>query len=531
MAANPHATARAAGTVSVLALLSPLAGLAVELALAWRFGASDTVDAFRIGALLLLFGQQLFVQQILPHALVPVFSEYRALGQEQQGWRVAQSLANLLVYPAALVALLFVLHPRPLIELLAPGLTGEARAAATLFLRCFLPACALMVWSGVATGVLYAYRIFWLPPAVQLAGNIVMVVLILALGRTLGPSSLILGVWLATLLGLALYLAQLAPLMRQAGARFTWSFEWKHPGVRKALGLALPLLGTFLLSQWIAVVVNRAVSVLPPGNLATFGYAWKLGQLAFLAPLSLAIVLFPRFADARVSSSEAEFRDLCTRALRMALFVTVPPTCLVYALRSPLVALLFERGAFNAEATQAVSQLFGLTLLGTPAAVIAVYLDKIFYARQQMWVPTWARGISAVLLAALAPPFAARLEAEGVALLLSALSCLTVAVLFSVLAYRARVFCFRKLASFAAYVLALAVATTWLGVHAGLVLGRVAKLPSFPLELTTAAGMAVGALLFFAVSLGFEVPEARECSRYLRWRTATMFRRHDAARG
>jgi len=531
MALHPHVVARSAGLISLLALLSPLAGLLVEMALAWRFGAGPAVDAFRIASLLLLFSQQLFVLQILPHAIVPIFSEFCARGQQDQAWQTAFSLANLLLLPAGLLVLLAMVYPQFVVRFLAPGLAGEAQAVAILFLRCFLPVCVLMVWTGVATGVLYAYRIFWLPPAVQFAGNLVSIVLILALGRTLGPSSLILGVWLATLLSLALYLAQLAPLMRQAKARFTWTFEWKHPGVRKAFGLAVPLLGTLFLSQWIAVVVNRALSVLPPGNLATFGYAWKLGQVVSLVPISLATVLFPRLADARFGSPESEFRDLCTRALRMALFVTVPPTCLVYALRSSLVALLFERGVFDAHATQAVSQLFGLTLLGTPAAVITVFLDKIFFARQQMWVPTWARGISAVLLAALAPFFVARLEAEGIAMLLSALSCLTVAVLTSVLAYRARVFSFRELASFAAYLLALAVVTTWLGVHAGLVLGRLAKLPSFSLELTTVAGLTVGALLFFGVSLGFAVPEAQECSRYLRWRTATMFGRHDAFRG
>src|SRR5205807_4786267 len=77
MSRNHYATARAAATLSGLAVLSPLAGLAVEIALAWRFGASPTADAFRIGMLLLVFGQQLFVIQILPHAVVPVFAEYR----------------------------------------------------------------------------------------------------------------------------------------------------------------------------------------------------------------------------------------------------------------------------------------------------------------------------------------------------------------------------------------------------------------------------------------------------------------------
>ena len=64
-------TARAAIALTVLSLLSPIAGMAVEMALAWRYGTSSVADAYRIGAMLLLMGQQLLVLQILPHAPHP----------------------------------------------------------------------------------------------------------------------------------------------------------------------------------------------------------------------------------------------------------------------------------------------------------------------------------------------------------------------------------------------------------------------------------------------------------------------------
>ena len=46
-ARKPYATAKSASALTALSVLSPLAGLAVEMALAFRFGASVTVDAFR----------------------------------------------------------------------------------------------------------------------------------------------------------------------------------------------------------------------------------------------------------------------------------------------------------------------------------------------------------------------------------------------------------------------------------------------------------------------------------------------------
>src|SRR2546425_2938711 len=186
MSRNHYATARAAATLSGLAVLSPLAGLAVEIALAWRFGASPTVDAFRIGMLLLVFGQQLFVIQILPHAVVPVFAEYRGRGQEKEAWHVALSVANLLLVPAILFSVLVFFHPEPIVGLLAPGLAGEARGTAAVFVRWFVPAASLLVWNGVAGGGVYAARGFLCAPPAPFGGKTGVLVLSLCHGGERG---------------------------------------------------------------------------------------------------------------------------------------------------------------------------------------------------------------------------------------------------------------------------------------------------------------------------------------------------------
>src|SRR2546422_4715208 len=171
MSRNHYATARAAATLSGLAVLSPLAGLAVEIALAWRFGASPTVDAFRIGMLLLVFGQQLFVIQILPHAVVPVFAEYRGRGQEKEAWHVVLSVANLLLVPAILFSVLVFFHPEPIVGLLAPGLAGEARETDAVVVRRVVPAGSVPAWNGVAAGGVFPRKGFLVAPAPPFGGK------------------------------------------------------------------------------------------------------------------------------------------------------------------------------------------------------------------------------------------------------------------------------------------------------------------------------------------------------------------------
>jgi len=89
LAEEPYAATRSAAILTVLSVLSPFSGLLMEMVLAWGYGASGVVDAFRIASLLLVLGNQLFFGYLLPHVTVPLFSEYRAqkdLNTRDGGW-------------------------------------------------------------------------------------------------------------------------------------------------------------------------------------------------------------------------------------------------------------------------------------------------------------------------------------------------------------------------------------------------------------------------------------------------------------
>jgi putative peptidoglycan lipid II flippase len=524
--ANSYATARATTVLSGLALASPAAGLVFEVTLAWRFGTSPSVDAFRVAALLLTFGQQLFVFQILPHIVVPVFTEYRAAGRDTEGWHVALSLANLLTVPALLISLAAFLWPERIVDLLAPGLAGESHAATALFLRWFLLAYAPMVWSGVAAGILYSYRIFWLPPAVQFANNVILVLSILAFGSRLGGVSLVLGVLVSCALGLALYSSRLLPLMRQTGARFPWRFNVGHPGVRKALRMALPLLGMVLLMQWGCVVVNRALSRLPSGSLAEFGYVWKMGALVLFVPLSLSTVLFPRFSEARFGSAGDEFREICTRALRMVLFLSIPLACWFAVLRAPVVTLLYKHGAFSADAAATAARLFGLLVLASPAFAAYCSMEKMLYALGKTHIPMLAQLASAALLTTLCGVTARQFGIEGLMMLAGLIVCSVVSAgLFLVLQRRYQAFRWREVVRSTLRVLALAAASAGIVWQTSLLLERVGAPAVFSAALQTLGGLAAGASVFAAASLVLQVPEALACARYLRWAGDSVARR------
>jgi len=175
------------------------------MALAWRFGASATVDAFRISVLVVLVGQQLFV--LLPNVIVPVFAAYRAKRAESEAWEAALSAANLLVVPPAVLALIVFVRPEPCSSPRS-GSRSRGRTIGRLFRPLVHGGCVPLVWSGIIAGVLAAYDIFWLPAASQLLGNMVLVGMIVLCGRDWGGRA-----WSS---GLDRLLRELGALSRQA---------------------------------------------------------------------------------------------------------------------------------------------------------------------------------------------------------------------------------------------------------------------------------------------------------------------------
>ena len=293
-ATKPYATTRSMGMLTLLSLLGPLSGLAVEMALAWRYGASATVDAYRIAMLLIVVGYQLFFSNLLPHVVIPMFTEYRAKNSELEGWRLAFTLAVILGFGSLVFIGWVWLKPEQLVALLGPGLSPSGWADAEFLLRYFSLALLLMAWAGIASSMLNVYRIFWILPVAQLLPNLFVIMAMLWVGGAVPVETLAFGLLFGYVAMFGLFAYGLNYVRMSINIRINDLFKFSaHEGLKKAMRLSIPLLFGVCVGQWGIIVINRVMSELPPGTLAEFGYAWKLLALVGLLPAGLATVIFP----------------------------------------------------------------------------------------------------------------------------------------------------------------------------------------------------------------------------------------------
>jgi putative peptidoglycan lipid II flippase len=519
-----HAGARSAVGLTLLTAFSPLTGFVMEMVLAWRFGASAITDGYRVAYLLSGFAWTLFIAQVLPNVVVPIHAELDAQSREIDAWRLSFALANVSLLITSVVCLIVFIWPSPLASTLGPGLQGQARSTAILLVRWFSVAYIPLVWSGIAIGILYTQRVFWVATVASSVGNVLMLTVVAGLGGRWGVWSLVVGTLGGSILTLAICAIRIAPLLSRIGIGCVFSFRLSDLGVRAIGVLALPLLVSVLISQLTGIISNRLLSPMPVGTVATFGYAWKMGILATMLPLSLSTVLFPRFAHAWHSTNQNVFGEVCTRALRTTLFLAVPVAAVLYILRIPLVSLMFQHGAFSADAVRRVSIFLGYTmLLGALPNSLTACIQKILCATRTMWLSTYGQMAGLALFAVAGGWTARHYGAVGVLVLYMITIWISLGIMFFILIRALRSINFVSIVALATELIAIMGASaavehlltqSWLHLSANGFSG---------LLLVLSARVTLLTLFFGGLALIVRVPEADEGLAYLRWQIRSLW--------
>lgn len=389
--------ARAATQVIFLFIISRALGLAREMVLGAAFGTTAAYDAYLAAVRVpdILF--TLIAGGALGSAFIPTFTGYLARNDPEGGWRLASAVVNLLVLVLTLAAgLAWLAAPLIVPTILAPGFAPDLQALTVSLMRTMLIAPILFGVSGVAMGVLNARQHFVFPALAPSFLNLSLIGAALLLAPRIGVRALALGY----VVGAALHLSIQLPGLVIVGARYLPSLY--HPGVREVLWLMAPRVLGLAAVQVNFLVNTNIASRLGEGAVSALNYAWLLMLLPQgIFAQAVATAAFPTFADQAARGDQDGMRRTLVGTLRAVLFVTLPAAVGLILLRRPLVALLFERGAFQASSTEAVAWALAFYALGLVGHAAVEILARAFYALHDTWTPVWVGGLAMGLNVAL----------------------------------------------------------------------------------------------------------------------------------
>jgi len=377
------------------------------MVIAYLFGATGLVSVFRVAATIIQTLYDFLVGGMVSAALVPVFSDYATRREEL--WRVASIVINTLALFLALAVLVLEFFAPQLVWLLGSGYDAELQRAAVEMLRLVLPAVFFLGMSGIVTGLLYALKRFTFPAFTTAAYNAGIILVALALTPLFGITSLIVGI----LVGSAAQVLLQLPALREA--RYHFAIDFTHPALRKILQLYAPVVAGLSISVVSVVIDRNLASHTGAQSLAWMQNATVLVQLPLgLVATAVSFAILPTLSSQSsvfsiqysVSSSRTtEHRTLNTEhfqstlafGIKLVLLLVLPATVGLFVLARPIVALLFERGAFTPADTTATALALQCYLFGLPFAAIDQPLVFAFYARKKTLLPNLVQFVAVAI--------------------------------------------------------------------------------------------------------------------------------------
>jgi len=397
---------KAAGIVAVLSVISKFLGFAREASLAAVFGATYATDAYLMGQTVpvVIFSA---VSAALGSTFIPVFSQVRQVHGRDAAHKMVSSVINATFLLAVAFIAIGEFFAGPLTRLVAPGFKGEVYALTVSMTRIMFPMVLFQALSGLLTGMLQADDNFAVPAVASLAYNITIIGSILLLGPKFGIPA----VGAGTVVAIAAQVVFKLPAIARTGYRWSPILNLNDPGLRRMGALIGPVLLATFAGQASTLVNRILVSGLAEGSLAALNYATRLmGLVPGVVGTSIITVMYPTLSRLSAADDWQRYSKAFSESIKMISFILVPAAVGMAVLRVPIVRIVFERGAFDSEATQATA--WALLFLSPAVALFTLrdMTNRAFYALQDttspMVVSIFSAGINIVLNIVLVGPLA-----------------------------------------------------------------------------------------------------------------------------
>lgn len=374
--------------VSIGTMLSRVLGLVRDVVLANLLGAAPNADAFFVAFKIPNFLRRLFAEGAFSQAFVPVLTETREQGSHEAVRHLVDRVAGVLGGSLfVLTALAMVMAPWVAL-IFAPGFSRDvAKLALTADLIVWtFPYLLLISLTGFCGAILNTYGRFAVPAYTPVLLNLSLITAAVVWAPTMPEPALGLAVGV-TLAGVVQLLFQLPSLRAlKLTPRPVW--DTKDEGVRKILMLMVPALFGVSVSQINLLFDTVLASLLPDGSVAWLYYSDRLTELPLgVFAIAIATVILPTLSALNTRAEPEEFSQTLAWAMRNVLLIAVPATVALWLLAEPILATLFQYGAFTDRDVEMAAASLRAYTVGLGGFMLIKVLAPGYYARQDMKTP------------------------------------------------------------------------------------------------------------------------------------------------
>lgn len=372
---------KAVGVVAVVTIVSKLLGLVRDQMIAHAYGASLVSDAYLYAFQIPSFALVLLGGLGGPFHTATVSVLSKIIHGDAPPTPAAQRIISTFITLTALAFGLFSVacyfFAPQVIDAIAHQASPELKALAAQQLQWMTPMILIGGVIGIFYGVANVYHQFLWP---SLSPSAINITLILWLGIW-GPDAMGNALAISTLLGGILQLALQLPDYFKSGFRLWPAWDVKAPELKTMGELLFPATIGTTIGQLNIYVAMFFISQLPPGGWTATMLGNRLIQLPIgVLTIAMLVPLFPRFsrwvADGDMDALRTNFRD----GMLSLWLVSFPISAFIFLIGRQGVSILFERGAFDHEATIQVTVVLMVLSLSILPYMLRDGVTRVFYA-------------------------------------------------------------------------------------------------------------------------------------------------------
>jgi len=383
-----HKIAKAATTIGMGTLLSRILGFLRDMVIAHFFGAGMAADAFFVAFRIPNLWRRLVGEGSLTISFIPVYTEYLTQKSEEETRKVTHIAFTIAGVILLILTLFGILFSPILIQVIAPGFTQvpEKFQLTVTLNQIIFPYLFFMGLFALCMGILNSYRHFFAPAIAPIFLNISIIVSVFLFYHTfrIPVMTLALGVVAG---GVIQFLFQL-PFLWKKRITFRFNFNFKHPAIKRIGLLMVPgLIGTAVYQ--INVFIDTIfASFLPSGSVSYLFFADRLMEFPLgIFAIAIGMASLPSLSGLAAQGKMEELKETLSFAFRLVSFISVPAMVGLIALKTPIVNLLFQRGLFDASATEKTAFALLFYSVGLWAIAGARTIVPAFYSLQDTWTP------------------------------------------------------------------------------------------------------------------------------------------------
>lgn len=345
--------------LTVVALFLSIFSFAKETIFAAYFGVSEIADAYTTAIQIpeIIFS---FVWEAIHAVVIPIYTEQLEKYGRRAGHNFIRNTIGLIGIFSVIVIVLCTSFSDLIIKLFSPGLNRTTHDMAVSLLRWIIP---MMMFEGIiriCQAILNVQKEFVVPKILQSVRNIVSFIAIVLFAKKFGVYAAAVGM----LTGMCIE-CLITYVKTCKYEKLGIGFDFKNDSIIKAKKMALPIIISIGAMDINQIVDKIVASYLASGSIVALSYASKLsGIIRTLLIDSIITVVYPSYSRYSAKGESDNLKKIFATSLEYILLLCIPLIVGGSILRNEIIALVFERGAFDSTSTSLVARIFACYLCG-----------------------------------------------------------------------------------------------------------------------------------------------------------------------